>query len=277
MIIDGKAIADRLVAELKPRMAALPEKRFFGAAVIGDDASSLYFLKQKEKVAQALGIEFRLYRLPVGITTDELRQEIGRLAGVKTCGGFIVQLPLPEHLTNRRYVLNAIPKEKDVDVLSEAGLEDFCNEQGPILPPAVATVEELLRTRWPHDLSAARVAVLGAGALIGKPVALWLRNRCAKLMVFDSKSTDLYERLPEANILISGTGRPGLFSAKHLSENTLVIDFGYGRTAYGKVAGDFDSAEAEAKNITYTKTPGGTGPVLVVKLFENFWKLAQVS
>ncbi len=92
MVIDGKAIAQEITDRLKK--LSKPAK-FFGAALVGDDPASVNFLKQKEKVARELGIEFRLYRLPAAATTDELRAEIGRGAARKTCGGFIVQLPLP--------------------------------------------------------------------------------------------------------------------------------------------------------------------------------------
>ena len=108
MIIDGKTIADSIIERL--RAQPKPEK-FFGAALVGDDPASLNFLKQKERVAHTFGIEFRLHQLPLGTTTDALRTEIGRLAAPKTCGAFIVQLPLPETV-NRYYVLNAIPKRK---------------------------------------------------------------------------------------------------------------------------------------------------------------------
>ena len=115
MIIDGKTIANDIIERLKK--TPKPDK-FFGAVLVGDDPASINFLKQKEKVAKELGIEFRLYQLPATLTTDELRAEIGRLASPKNCGGFIVQLPLPESV-NRYYILNAIPKDKDVDCLSE--------------------------------------------------------------------------------------------------------------------------------------------------------------
>ncbi len=291
MIIDGKKIAEQLVADLKPKLAPVVGKKFFGAAVVGDDAASMHFLRQKEKTANELDIDFRLYQLPTTITTDDLRQEIGRLAGAKTCGGFIVQLPLPGHLTNKHYILNAIPKEKDVDVLSEASLGAFYSGRNPIVPPAVATVEVILSAiggsasggKLEHrDLRELTVAVIGAGFLIGRPIGFYLQSRVAELMVFDSKSKNLHERLRGADIVISGAGVPNLFSAKHLANNTIVIDFGYGRPSTssgqaGKMCGDFDPSDMpEAisdKQISYTKTPGGTGPILVAELYENFYKL----
>jgi methylenetetrahydrofolate dehydrogenase (NADP+)/methenyltetrahydrofolate cyclohydrolase len=267
MMIDGKNIAEDIIGRLKS--APKPEK-FFGAALVGNDPASINFLKQKEKVAKELGIEFRLYQLPEEITTDELRAEIGRLAGPKTCGGFIVQLPLPEAI-NRYYVLNAIPKEKDVDCLSESALGAFYTGRGKIAPPSVVTVEEILKLQH-RELRGLTVVMVGAGFLIGKPVGFWLQNRVAELIVLDEHVKDVHSKLKEADIVISGAGQANLFAAEHLKEGATVIDFGFNR-ADGRVAGDFNAAGAEEKNIHYTKTPGGTGPILVAKLFDNFYAL----
>jgi methylenetetrahydrofolate dehydrogenase (NADP+)/methenyltetrahydrofolate cyclohydrolase len=279
MSIDGKTITNDIITRLR----ALPKpEKFFGAALVGDDPASLNFLKQKERVAGELGIEFRLHQLPLGITTDGLRAEIGRLAEPKTCGGFIVQLPLPEKI-NRYYVLNAIPKEKDVDCLSESALGAFYTERGKIAPPSVATVEEILQHEHrgldddlsdkPDALRELKAVVIGAGFLIGKPVGFWLQNRVAELVVLDAGVKNIHEKLDDADIVIAGAGHAGLFNASHLKEGAIVIDFGFNRASDGKNLGDFDPLGAEGKNIHYTKTPGGTGPILVAKLFENFYKL----
>lgn len=275
MIIDGKTIANDIIERLR---AQPKTDKFFGAALVGDDLASLNFLKQKERVARELGIEFRLHQLPLAITTDALRAEIGRLAAPKTCGAFIVQLPLPEAI-NRYYVLNAIPKEKDVDCLSEAALGAFYTERGEIAPPSVATVEEILRREYrglenkPGALRELKAVVIGAGFLIGKPVGFWLQNRVAELVVLDASVKNIHDKLGDADIVIAGAGHANLFSARHLKEGAVVIDFGFNRTADGKSIGDFDPAAADEKSIRYTKTPGGTGPILVAKLFENFYKL----
>jgi methylenetetrahydrofolate dehydrogenase (NADP+)/methenyltetrahydrofolate cyclohydrolase len=273
MVIDGKAIAQELVADLKPKIAALAGKKFFGAAVVGSDPASLNFLKQKEKTARELGIDFRLYTLPEDITTDDLRREIRRLASVKTCGGFIVQLPLPDRI-NRHYALNGIPKQKDPDCLSEAALGSFYTNRSSIAPPSVAAVEEILR-RGERELRTQTAVVIGAGFLIGKPVGFWLQNRVAELAVLDRSVKHLQEKLGGADIVISGAGHPHLFGAMHLKRGALVIDFGFSRKNGGLFVGDFDPEGAHEKNIDYTPTPGGTGPILVVKLFQNFYTLNQ--
>jgi methylenetetrahydrofolate dehydrogenase (NADP+)/methenyltetrahydrofolate cyclohydrolase len=267
MVIDGKEIAGKILERLKAR--AKPD-RFFGAVLVGEDPASVNFLKQKERVAKDLGIEFRLYSLASNITTDELRHEIGRLAGPTTCGGFIVQLPLPGSV-NRHYALNAIPKEKDVDLLSEGALGGFYTERSKVVPPSVGTVEEILKSEQ-RNLRDLTVVMVGAGFLIGKPVGFWLQNKIAELIVLDASVKNVPEKLRDADIVISGAGSANLFGAKHLKEGATVIDFGFNRIDE-KTVGDFDPTGAEEKNIHYTKTPGGTGPVLVAKLFENFYKL----
>jgi methylenetetrahydrofolate dehydrogenase (NADP+)/methenyltetrahydrofolate cyclohydrolase len=267
MIIDGKEMASAIVERLRLQPKA---ERFFGAVLVGDDPASVNFLKQKERVAKELGIEFRLYQLPQDITTDKLRAEIGRLAQPKNCAGFIVQLPLPANI-NRHYALNAIPKEKDIDCLSEAALGAFYTERGAIVPPSVGTLEEILKLER-RDLRDLKVVMVGAGFLIGKPIGFWLQNRVAELVVLDASVKQLEAKLGDADIVISGAGHADLFSAADLKEGAVVIDFGF-NAKNGKIAGDFDPTGAEAKNIHYTKTPGGTGPILVAKLFENFYEL----
>lgn len=275
MTINGKSIADDIVARL--RALPKPPEKFFGAALVGDDPASLNFLKQKEKVARELGIEFRLYQLPLTITTDELRAEIGRLAAPKTCGAFIVQLPLPESV-NRYYALNAIPKEKDADCLSEASLGAFYTGRGKVAPPSVETVAEILRrahgdANGRSGLRELKAVMVGAGFLIGKPVGFWLQNQVGELVVLDASVRDVHAKLADADIVIAGAGQANLFAARDLKEGAIVIDFGFNRDADGKIVGDFDPAGADERGIRYTKTPGGTGPVLVAKLFENFYTL----
>lgn len=266
-LIDGRKIAEEIIASLKAKPA--PDK-FFGAVLVGDNSASLNFLKQKEKTAKELGVDFRLYKLPADMTTDDLRREIGRLAGAKTCGGFIVQLPLPRGV-NRHYVLNAIPAAKDPDILSEAALGAFYTGRSGLFPPAVETVKEIVFLEK-RDLRAENVVLVGAGFLIGKPIGCWLLDKVAQLTVIDSKSQGLYTKLKDADIVISGVGQAGIITPADLKEGALVVDFGYGRKN-GEIAGDFNPEGAEEENITYTPTPGGTGPILVAKLFENFYKL----
>lgn len=290
MIIDGKKIAQEIIEKLKSQPK--PEK-IFAAILVGDDKISENFLKQKEKVAKELGIDFRIYRFPAppdgGLKNDNLRKEVLKIALLKKVGGVIAQLPLPEHI-NRHYILNVIPREKDVDVLGERALGAFYTYRNLVLPPAVGVVQEIIKNcihQPAEEIENLRVAVVGAGFLIGKPIAVWLMNqnpegkqasygvRVKELAVFE-KGSDLTQ-LKNYDLVISGVGKAGLIKLEMLKDNAGVIDFGYSINENGKIHGDFE-ANSLINKLTnqpnfYTPTPGGTGPILVAKLFENFYKL----
>ena len=271
MIIDGKKISEEILAHVAEKKT----KKFFAAFLIGENPASVSFLKQKEKIAHLLNINFRIYKFEEQITQDKLRKEILKIAEHKTCGGVIVQLPLPAHI-NAQYVMNVIPKEKDVDVLGERALGAFYAGRNIILPPAVGVVAQILKTEN-ILLDTKKIAIVGLGNLVGKPIAVWLKGKVSDIHLLD-KGSD-YSILKNADVVVLGTGQPNLISPKMLKENTFVIDFGYG-TKDGKIYGDFDSQSiqnsgSEIQNFSYTPTPGGTGPILVAKLFENFFTLVE--
>lgn len=314
MKIDGKKIAEEIIEKLKKLPSAdWRTKRFLAVVMTGQDTASKSFIAQKEKVAQELGVDFRRYEFPEAITQDQLRSEIGKIAAHKTCGGIIVQLPLPEHI-KKEYVLNAIPREKDVDILGGRSLGAFYTERNLVLPPAVGVVKRILdfiegessslrkvsrnssgqgfefyekseserqvasdtlgckTTSFREmNLSYKHVAIVGAGFLVGKPIATWLMGKGQEIYILD-KGSD-FGVLKNADVVICGTGVPGLVKPEMLKEGAIGIDFGYG-TKEGCVLGDFDQ-KCERVCSIFTPTPGGTGPILVAQLFENFYTLNQ--
>lgn len=269
MKIDGHAIAAEIISELKK--LPKPEK-IFAAILVGEDPRSISFLKQKEQVARELGIDFRLYKLGAELGNDGLRQEVRRLTEKKPVGGAIVQLPLPEGI-NSSYVLNAIPREKDVDVLGERALGAFYRGRNPVLPPAVATVKTILE-KANLNLGEAKVGVVGLGKLVGKPVSLWLTGKCRELHLL-GKTSDL-KILSTCDVVISGVGKAGIIKPGMLEEGAGVIDFGYYYFPSGEVSGDFSAEDAEKLSF-YTPTPGGTGPILVAELFRNFYTMNKLK
>jgi len=274
VIVDGKKIAKEIIENLKK--LPKPEKNFLGVFVVGFNQITENFVNKKKKIAEELKIDFRIYRLPETIKNDELRKEILKTAKHKTCGGVIVQLPLPKHI-NKNYVLNVIPREKDIDVLGERALGAFYNNRNPILPPAVGVVEEIIK-HLKLDIKNFRVAVIGRGFLVGRPISLWLLDKVNELSIFNSQTKNLKEKLKNFNLIISGVGKANLFGPNDLKENAGIIDFGYSIDKEGKIHGDFNSQLpiANYQSLSfYTKTPGGTGPILIAKLFENFYKLYE--
>lgn len=272
MMIDGGAIAEKILLGLKNQPKP---KKFFAAVLVGDDPASISFLKQKEKTAAVIGIDFRLYRFPSDIKNDELREEVGKIVHHKTCGGLIVQLPLPQHL-NQHYILNAVPAEKDVDVLSERALGAFCVGRSQVLPPAVGTIEEILKSQnvSPREKC---VAVVGVGLLVGRPVLMWFTGSLPAAFhpaeVIALRSGSDLALLKGADLVVTGVGEVGLVKPSMLKHGAAVIDFGYDQ---GK--GDLDDqlpATSYQQLAFYTPTPGGTGPILVAKVLENFCRLNQ--
>ncbi len=272
-ILDGKKIAVDILARLKTRPVP---KNFFAGILVGDDPASESFQKLKQGVARELSIDYRIYKLSPELGNDGLREEVEHMARQKTCGGIIVQLPLPKEL-NPHAVVNAIPIKKDPDVLGERALGAFYNGRGMAVHPAAATVVEILKQAH-FSLEGKKVAVVGPGMLIGKPVAVSLLGKVSDLCVL-GRGSDM-NVLKKCDLVVLGVGKAGLVTPEMLRENALVIDFGYSptgeKTANGKAVlrGDFNSQELSVKSaITYTPTPGGTGPILVSKLFENFYAL----
>src|SRR3989344_9477658 len=266
--ISGKEISQSLIKKLKTRK---PPTKFMAAILEGSDPTSISFLRQKEKAAKELGVDFRLYKLKSGLVNDDLRKEVGRISKLSKAGGVIVQLPLPPNV-NKYYVSNAIPREKDADVLGERALGAFYNDRNEVLPPAVGVVEEILKAAK-FELQTKKVAVIGLGKLVGKPISVWLTCKCAELHLLD-KGSDL-KILSDVDLVISGVGEAGLVNPKMLKKNAAVIDFGYYYFPDGRLSGDFTPLPAKEldKLAFYTPTPGGTGPILVAKLFENFYTL----
>lgn len=265
-VIDGRKIKKEISSRLKnqPR----PEKRL-AAILFGNDPLSEIFIKEKEKAAQELGVDFKIYKFAEKLSNDEARKEIAKIASQKPVGGIIIQLPLPEYL-NGRYVLNVIPQEKDVDVLGERALGAFYANRNPVMPPPAGAAEEILKAAN-FQLLHSKVGVVGLGFLIGRPISLWLIGKAKEIYLLASQS-DL-GILKMADLAISGVGKAGLIKPDMLKDGAGMIDFGYEKVN-GVVKGDFDTGAGGAGKLSfYTATPGGTGPIVVAKIFENFYKL----
>src|SRR3989344_505380 len=266
MIIDGRAIAREIVENLKnqPR----PNKTL-AAIFVGDNPQSQSFLRQKEKIATELGIEFRLIRFPESISQPDLISEIKKIGADGAVGGMIVQLPLPAKF-NRDAVIAAVNPQKDVDALTPAS-------QKLVDPLPVAVVKEILKRR-DINIEDKVMVVVGRGFLVGKPIADYFLGKCKELILLHSKS-DLSE-VKKGDVVITGVGKGGLITPEMLKPGAGVIDFGYDfnpPAGGGKIMGDFNpisqKSEANSQQFWFMPTPGGTGPILVAKIFENFYKL----
>lgn len=263
IVIDGKKIAQRTIEELKTHPKPIKK---LAAVLVGESPASISFLKQKERVAQELGVEFQLYKLPENIEQEDLESKIESIGNNERVGGMILQLPLPAQF-NRERVLAKINPAKDIDALTPAA---------PVEPLPVGVVKDILlsviaseRGNLEEYLKDKVVAVVGRGILVGKPIAEWLKGKCRAVLVLYSGSN--LAELNKADLIISAAGKAGLINPRSLKNSAAVIDFGFDMKD-GKISGDLATENLESLSF-YTPTPGGTGPILVAKLFENFYKL----
>jgi methylenetetrahydrofolate dehydrogenase (NADP+) / methenyltetrahydrofolate cyclohydrolase len=272
-IIDGQSIADDMLSRLKQKPAL---KKFLAGFVMGNDAASLSFQQLKKRTGEQLGVDYRIFELPENSTDSAAREQVAQTAKDPQCGGVIVQLPLPSRL-NRSYILSAIPADKDADVIGEHALGSFYNSASRVLPPAVGALQEVLLHSAFHILHSTKIAIIGPGFLVGKPIAVWLMNNHIAHLDVIGRGGDL-SVLKNADLVILGAGQANMIKPEMLKNGAGVVDFSYSKNDDGKLVGDFDVSSLNLKPTTYnlsfyTPTPGGTGPILVAKLFENFYTL----
>ena len=268
-LIDGKKIADKIHRRTK-RLVLLLKKQGINpklaVVLVGDHRPSEIYVNKKGQAAQKVGIAFKLYRLPGTITKEKLVKKIITIQRDKDLSGLIVQLPLPENLYAPD-VLNAIKAEKDVDCLTNENMGRIVMKTNTILPPtpgAMVTICEELGI----DLKGKNITVVGAGALVGKPLAIILMNKRATVTVCNSISKNFNKDCLNADIIMTGVGEHNLIRGKMVKKDALVIDAGI-NFFNGKVGGDINQPEIQKKAAHYTPTPGGVGPITVAILLWN--------
>jgi methylenetetrahydrofolate dehydrogenase (NADP+)/methenyltetrahydrofolate cyclohydrolase len=264
--IDCKFLSDKTVLELanSPRPS-----RFLAGVVAQEDPIGLSFQKRKKAVAETLGLDYRIYTLPGESSDDEVRKFVSRIAAHKTCGGVVVQLPLPPGINTER-AINSIPPEKDPDCLSARSQNKATRSTKNILAPSVQTVLDILSSLR-RDILSEKICVVGAGRLIGKPICNYLQENAAQNFTILQEGDEL-TAMATSNIVILGTGAQGLLKVSQLKKNAVVIDFGYGKNEQGLLRGDL-FVDIERPDVFYTPTPGGTGPLLIANLLKNFYTL----
>jgi len=266
-ILDGKNLAERVLFNLKKRVK---RKLTLTVISIGENPVSKIFIQQKKIACERVDFNFRLYQFPAKIKSQKLKNEIKQIVKNPANSGIIVQLPLPGKFIPEEF-LNLIPEEKDIDVLSEKSLGKFYQGVLPILPPTVGGILCLLK-RYHINVKGKNVVILGAGRLVGFPLALQLLKEKATVSVLNEFTKDAPSFTKKADILISGVGKPNLIKGKMIKRGAVVIDAGTSLKR-GRLVGDVDFKSVAKKASYITPVPGGVGPMTVAFLIENLVKL----
>jgi len=277
MIIDGKKIAEEVKEGLKEKIKIDGKKLKLTIIQVGEDPASSKFVEKKEKFAEEIGVKVKVYKLLEDISTNKLRKKIAEIihppAGGKQSSGVIIQLPLPSHI-NTQYILNSIPVKKDVDVLSARAIGEFVSGKSNILPPVVGAIKEiLLLGDLVSMLEGKNVVVVGAGLLVGRPVASWLINKGVTVSVLNKDTLDISKFTKEADVIISGTGSPSLIKPEMIKDGVVLIDAGTS-DKFGKLVGDIDPS-CSSKASLFTPVPGGVGPITIAMVFKNLVDLSK--
>ena len=278
ILLDGKALSEKIKEEVKIEVAQLVEEKQItpGLAVIlvGNDAASATYVASKAKSCKNAGIYSVVHEMPESITQEELLETIARMNENPKLDGILVQLPLPKHIDTTT-VLEAINPLKDVDGFHPYNVGRMVSNLDSFLPATPFGVMRMFQ-EYGIELSGKNVVVIGSSDIVGKPMASLLINAKATVTVCNSRTKDLKAHTLAADIVVIAVGVPYLLKADMVKDGAIVIDVGINRLETGKLVGDADFESLKEKCSHLTPVPGGVGPLTIGMLLKNTIKAAKL-
>ncbi|HHJ9936382.1 TPA: bifunctional methylenetetrahydrofolate dehydrogenase/methenyltetrahydrofolate cyclohydrolase [Streptococcus pyogenes] len=278
-LIDGKALAQKMQQELAAKVNNLKQKKGIvpGLAVIlvGDDPASQVYVRNKERAALTVGFKSETVRLSEFICQEELITVIERYNADNTIHGILVQLPLPNHINDKKIIL-AIDPKKDVDGFHPMNTGHLWSGRPLMVPCTPSGIMELLR-EYNVNLEGKHAVIIGRSNIVGKPMAQLLLDKNATVTLTHSRTRQLEEVCRCADVLIVAIGQGHFITKQYIKEGAIVIDVGMNRDDNGKLIGDvaFDEVAEVAAKIT--PVPGGVGPMTIAMLLEQTYQSALRS
>lgn len=274
-LVDGRAFAKTMLTRVATEAAAIKAATGLvpGLAVVlvGDDAASQVYVRNKARTTVEMGLNSFEYRLPVETSETEVLDLVAALNADPAVHGILVQLPLPDHIDSSR-ILDAIDPNKDVDGFHVVNAGRLTAGLPGLVPCTPLGCLLMLQAEL-GDLSGMRAVVLGRSNIVGKPMAaLLLRENCT-VTVAHSRTRDLAAVCREADILVAAVGRPEMVRGDWIKPGATVIDVGINRIPGAgdkmRLVGDVAFAEAQGVAGRITPVPGGVGPVTIACLLRN--------
>lgn len=278
-LIDGKALAQKMQQELAAKVNNLKQKKGIvpGLAVIlvGDDPASQVYVRNKERAALTVGFKSETVRLSEFICQEELIAVIERYNEDNTIHGILVQLPLPNHINDKKIIL-AIDPKKDVDGFHPMNTGHLWSGRPLMVPCTPSGIMELLR-EYNVNLEGKHAVIIGRSNIVGKPMAQLLLDKNATVTLTHSRTRQLEEVCRCADVLIVAIGQGHFITKQYIKDGAIVIDVGMNRDDNGKLIGDvaFDEVAEVAAKIT--PVPGGVGPMTIAMLLEQTYQSALRS
>ena len=283
IIMDGKALGEKIRQSVKERAAILKEKGItacLAVILVGDDPASLSYVKSKEKALEEAGMESCDIRLPESTSEEKLLSIINDLNKDDKVHGILVQSPVPKHI-NEEKINAAVAPQKDVDCFHPDSVGNMVLDRPGFLPCTPHGVLMLLR-EYNIPVSGAHVVIVGRSNIVGKPLfnLLIRREYNATVTLCHTGTKDISFHTLQADILIAAAGRPNLIKPEMVKEGAAVIDVGINRVpdvsskkGY-RLCGDVDPAVAQKAGF-FTPVPGGVGPMTIAMLLHNVIEAAQ--
>lgn len=262
-VIDGRAVAATMRADVARHVAALPVPPGLATVLVGDDPASAIYVRSKREHCVEAGMLDLHRHLPGDIDQRAAAAVIDELAADPRVTGILLQLPVP---LEAAALVERIPPEKDVDGLTEGNAGRLALGRPGLRPCTPAGVLALLDA-YGVELAGAHAVVVGRSALVGKPMAQLLLQRDATVTVCHSRTRDLAATCGQADVLVVAAGVPGLITATAVKPGATVIDVGIHRTSTG-LRGDVDASVREVAG-ALTPVPGGVGPMTIAMLLHN--------
>jgi methylenetetrahydrofolate dehydrogenase (NADP+)/methenyltetrahydrofolate cyclohydrolase len=276
-VLSGTTIRDQILSELKPRVAALPRPPGLAVVLVGHDAGSEVYVRNKIKACADLGMFSEKITPPEDISTAGMLEIVQALNERPDIDGILVQMPLPKQVDSRA-VLEAVAADKDADGFHPTNVGHLVAGRPAPRACTPAGIMEMLR-RYNIDPGGKHAVVIGRSDIVGKPMALLLLHANATVTICHSRTSNLAEECRRADILVAAIGRPAFVKSDFIKPGAVVIDVGMNRipdpSKGSRLIGDVDPAAMAEISSAYTPVPGGVGPLTIAMLMTNTVELAE--
>ncbi len=270
-LMDGKALAAKVRAEVAAEVAALGRPVGLATVLVGDDPASAVYVRNKRQACTEAGIESIHHELSAATSEKDLLELVAELNADPRVTGILCQLPLPEQIDDAR-VIRAIDPGKDVDGFHPLNAGLLMQGTGVLVPATPAGIMEIL-DEYEVPLQGARAVVVGRSNIVGKPIALLLLQRHATVTICHSRTRALAAITREADVLVAAVGKAAAVTREMVRPGACVIDVGINRVD-GRLVGDVAADVAEVAGLL-TPVPGGVGPMTIAALLRNTMRAAR--
>ena len=269
-IIDGKAVSQSVKDSIKAEVSELKAKGVeigLAVVIVGDDAASKVYVRNKKLACEYVGFNSYEYALPAETTEEELLELVHKLNDDDKVDGILVQLPVPKHI-NKEVIINNIRPDKDVDAFHPVNVGKIMIGNYSFLPCTPAGVIELIKSTG-VEISGKNCVVIGRSDIVGKPQAMLLMHNDGTVTICHSKTQNLAEITSKADILVVAMKKARYITKEYIKEGAVIIDVGMNRDENGKLCGDVDYDDCKDKAGFITPVPGGVGPMTIAMLMKN--------